>query len=311
MDNKPIDHSMSSGKSWPVVLRLSEFLSQPEREAVLGDLIENGDSPGRAIANVLGLVVRRQTTALLDLRLWLALALIVLPVSCLLSAIAEAAVGEGAVYSWMYLNNWDWTLTRNPGFWLVLRETAMNFGVTCLVLACWSWSAGFLIGRFAKPVLQASRNAFIVLLAASFVGDAPGRFIHFWWSLQGLPSAPSLPDTHAPITANVFYRVFFPWIVLAILVIVPAFSGIRQGNRSLLLEQKVQVLLPAAAIVSVLIMLIQVPGFGLLLGATAREWLWRNRNAMQVLQLLCCWPMFYFIAIAFGRYRRPKAAMTQ
>jgi hypothetical protein len=311
MDNKPLDQSMSSRKSQPVVLWLSEFLSHAEREAVLGDLIENGDSPGRSIANVLGLVVRRQTAVLWDLRLWLAVALIVLPVSYLLSAIAEATAGEGAVYSWMYLNNWDWALTRNPGFWLVLRETAMSFGVTCLVLACWSWSAGFLIGRFANTVLQTSRNAFIVLLAASFVGDAPGRLIHFWWSLYGLPLAPSLPDTHAPLTANVFYRVLFPLMILAILVVVPAFSGMHQGNRSLFLEWKMRASLVAAAVVSVLIMLVQVPGFGLLLGATSREWLWRNRNAVKVLPLLCCWPMFYFIAIAFGRYRRPKAAMMQ
>jgi hypothetical protein len=198
MDNKPLDQSMSSRKSWPVVLWLSEFLSEPEREAVLGDLMENGDSPGRSIANVLGLVVRRQTAVLFDLRLWLAVAFIVLPVSYLLSAIAEATAGEGAVYSWMYLNNWDWALTKNPGFWHILRETAMSFGITCLVLACWSWSAGFLIGRFAKSDLQASQNAFIVLLAALFVGDAPGRLIQFWWSLHGLPLALSLPDTMLP-----------------------------------------------------------------------------------------------------------------
>ena len=79
----------------------------------------------------------------------------------------------------------------------------------------------------------------------------------------------------------------------------------------MLLEWKMQVLLPAAAIVSVLVMLIQVPGFGILIGATAREWLWHHQNSMQALPLLCCWPMLYFIAIAFGRYRRPKAAMTQ
>lgn len=308
MDNKSINQSMSSRKSWPVVLWLSEFLSQPEREAVLGDLTENGDSAGRAIANVLGLVVRRQTAVFWDIRLWFAVAFVVLPASYFLSAIAEGTAGEGAVYSWMYLNNWDWALTSNPGFWHLLRETAMNFGITCLVVACWSWSAGFLIGRFANSVLHASRNIFVVLLAASFVGDAPGRLIHFWWSLQGLPLAPLLPDTHAPITANIFYQVFFPLIVLSILVVVPAFSGIGQGNRSLLLERKMQVFLLAAAIISVLIMLIHVPGFGLLVGATVREWLWHNRNVMPLLPLLSCWPMLYFIAIAFGRYRRRKAA---
>jgi hypothetical protein len=311
MDNEPADHSMSSRKSWPIVLWLSGFLGQAEREAVLGDLTEYGESGVSAIANVLGLVVRRQTAAFLDLRLWLAVAFVILPVSYLLSAIAQTAAGEGAVYSWMYLNNWDWALTRNPGFWYVLRETAMNFGITCLVLACWSWSAGFLIGRFPNAFFQVSRNIFIVLLAASFLGDAPARFLHFWMSLHGLPLRPSLPDTHAPITANVFYRVFFPWIVLAMLVILPVFSGMRQRNRSMLAERKMRVFLVTAATISVLILLIHEPGFGLLLGVRVMQWLGRNRNAMQVLPLLCCWPMFYFIAIGLVRYRRHKAAMAR
>jgi hypothetical protein len=311
MDNEPTNYSMSSRKSWPIVLWLSGFLGQAEREAVLGDLTEYGESGGRAIGNVLGLVVRRKTAVLLDLRLWLAIALVVLPVSYLLSAIAETAAGEGAVCSWMYLNNWDWALTRNPGFWHVLREMAMNFSITCLVLACCSWSAGFLIGRLPNAILQVSQNTFIVLLAASFVVDAPTRFIHFWMFLHGLPFRPSLPDIHAPITANVFYHVFSPWIVLTILVVLPAFSGIRQGNRSLLFERKMRVVLLTAAIVSVLIMLIQVPSSRLLLGAPVRQWLGRNRNAMQVLPLLCCWPMFYFIAIGVGRCGRRKAAITR
>lgn len=310
MDNKPVDQPLISRKSSPVVLWLSGFLSQAEQQAVLGDLIENGDSPESAMANVLGLVIRRETAVLRDFRLWLAIAIVVVPVSYLLSAIAEAATGQGAVYSWMYLNNWDWALTRNPGFWRVLRETAMSFGITCLVLACCSWSAGFLIGRFTKADLQATETAFIVLLAVSFAGDAPGRFFQFLWSLHGLPLAPSLPDTHAPITANVFYRVFFPWVVLASLVIVPAFSGMRRGNRSLLLERKMRVVLVGAAITSVLIMLIQVPGFGLMLGANVREWLWHHQNSMQAMPLLSFWPAVYFIAIAVRRYRRRSAATT-
>lgn len=290
---------------------LSGFLCPAERETVLGDLTESADSGGSAIANVLGLVVRRQTAVLLDLRLWVAVGLIVLPVSYLLSAIAQTTAGEGAVYSWMYLNNWDWALTSNPGFWHLLRETATNFGITCLVLACWSWTAGFLIGRLPNAILGASRKTFVVLLAASWLADAPRRFIQLWMSLHGLPLRPLLPDVHAPLTANIFYRMFFPWIVLAILVVLPAFSGIRQGNRSSLLGRKVRVVLVTAATISLLILLVQVPGFGLLFGEAAREWLWRNKNATQVLPLLCCWPMLYFIAIGFGHYRHRKAATAQ
>src|SRR5215472_12126234 len=267
MDNEPADDSIISRKSSPVVLWLSGFLDQAEREAVLGDLTEYGESGGRAITNVLGLVVRRHMEVLSYRKLWVAIALVVLPVSYSLSAIAQTTAGQGAVYSWMYLNNWDWALTNNPGFWHVLREMATNFAIACIVLACGSWSGGFLIGRLPKAILRASRNIFIVLLAGSQLSDAPDRVLQLWMYFHGLPSRPRLPDVHAPITANVFYHVFFPWIVLAILVISPASSGIRQGNQSLLLDRKMQVVLVTASTASILILLIQVPGFGFLLDA--------------------------------------------
>jgi hypothetical protein len=310
MDDEPADNSMILRKGWPVVIWLSRRLGEAERDAVLGDLTECGENGGRAMVNVLGLIVRRHAAIFWDLRLGVAIAFLILPVSCLLSAIAQTAAGEGAVYSWMYLNNWDWALTRNPGFWYVLRETAMHFGIVCLALACWSWSGGLLIGRLPNAILRASRNAFIVLLAASQLGDAPTRIIQFWMFLHSL-AWPSLPDPNAPVSANVFYRVFFPWIVVVALVILPALLGIRQGNRSALLGRTTRVVLVTAAIISLLILLIQALGSGLLLGAAISEWLWRNRNAMQVLPLLSCWPLLYLAAMGFGRYRRRKAAIAR
>jgi hypothetical protein len=222
VDNARVNPIMT-GKSWLVVLWLSALLEQTEQDAVLGDLAECGDRSGRAIKNVLGLVLRRRVAVLWDMRLWVAFALLVLPVAFFLSVLAQTTAGLGSVYCWMYLNNWDWALTRNPGFWFVLRETALWFTIACLLLVCWSWSAGFLIGRLPNPILRASRNAFIVLLALS----------HF----HGLRLWPPLPDPNAPVTANVFYRMFFPWIVLTALVILPVISGIRQENRSLRLNR--------------------------------------------------------------------------
>jgi hypothetical protein len=304
MDHQSANNAMIPRKSWHVLLWLAAFLEQPEREAVLGDLAECSDTGGKAIANVFGLVVRRRTAILFELRLWVAVAFLILPVSLSLSVITHNRVGEGAVYSWMYLNNWDWALTKYPGYWYVLRETAMQFGIACLLLACWSWSAGFLIGRLPNAIRRASRNAFILALVCSQLGDALARFFQLWMYFHGLSLPPSLPDIHAPVTANVFYRVFFPWIVLAILVVSPALSGMRQGNRSLLLGRSMSVVLVTAATISVLTSLIQTP---LLLGLALGELLWRNRNAMQVLPLLACWPIAYMIAIAFRRYQHRAA----
>jgi hypothetical protein len=85
MGDKPADNSMILRKGWPVVIWLSRRLGEADREAVLGDLTECRESVGRAIVNVLDLVVRRHAAALLDLRLWVAVALLIVPVSYLLS----------------------------------------------------------------------------------------------------------------------------------------------------------------------------------------------------------------------------------
>ena len=58
---------MISPKSWAVALWLSRSLCQADREPVLGDLTESGESGGGAIADILGLVVRRWTTGLFDI----------------------------------------------------------------------------------------------------------------------------------------------------------------------------------------------------------------------------------------------------
>ncbi len=277
---------------------------------MLGDFTERGETNAAAIFDMLGFLARRHTAVLLDLRLWAAVALLILPVSYLLSATAQTTSAEGSVYSWMYLNNWDWALTSNPGFWHVLRETAINFGITCLILACWSWSAGFLIGRLPSAVVRSGRNTFVVLLAAVQLVDAPALLSNLWMSLHGVPLRSSLPDAHAPITANVFYHAVFPWIVLSFLVLLPAFSGIRQGNRVLLLGRKIRLLLVTAASASLVVLLIREPGFGLLLSAQSRNWFWRHRDAMQMLPLLCCWPMLYLVVIGVARYRRRNAALA-
>jgi hypothetical protein len=83
MDSESAD-SMNSRTSWRGVLWLSRFLEQAEREAVVGDLAEYTDGGGGAIFDILGLVLRRRIAVLMDLRLWVAVAFLVLPVSYLL-----------------------------------------------------------------------------------------------------------------------------------------------------------------------------------------------------------------------------------
>ena len=308
MGNESPDKPINPSAGWLLVLVLSSALEHREREAVLGDLAESGDSPDKAFADVLGLVIHRQAPVLLDWRLWVAAAFVLVPLAFLLSFLAQNVAGDGAVYSWMYLNNWDWTLTRYPGFWYVLRETAIEFGVSCLLLACCSWSAGFVMGRLPRAILCASSIGLILLIALSQLTNAPHLFMMFCMRFYGLPGPPPLPDTHAPITAIGFYRVVFPWIFLAGLVLLPVISGMRQARRTSTLDWRLRVVLVIVAAASLLTMLVQLPGFGLLLRAPGREWLWYNRNTLQTLSRMAWWPMLYMIAMGFRRYRRHRPA---
>src|ERR1051326_6465203 len=100
-------NSIMSRKCWILALWLASKLGEAEREAVIGDLTESGESGSGALANVLGLIVRRQTAVLKDSHLWTVLLLVLLPISFALCSVAQGVAGESAVYTWMYANNWD------------------------------------------------------------------------------------------------------------------------------------------------------------------------------------------------------------
>lgn len=72
-----------------IVDLLSRLLEADEREAVRGDLTESGASGGRALRDVVGLVVRRQAALWMDWRPWLALVGVVVPLGLLLSHVSR------------------------------------------------------------------------------------------------------------------------------------------------------------------------------------------------------------------------------
>ena len=293
---------------WRFVHYLSAALQQEEREAVLGDFAESGQNGSEALRDLLGLLARRQVTVWKDGRLWLTLASVVLPLGLLLSVISQTMVGEARVYTWMYANNWDWALTKSAGFWYVLGEVATQVAINSLMLACWSWSTGFLLGCLSTRLLPTTRVTFLLLIGVFQIANAPQRVIHLWMYLYGLPGLTSSIDTNAPVTGIAFYRVIFPYIVLCTLVALPAVWGARQGKVGSKVSPKLRPVLIIAATITILTMLPQIPGFGLLLGSSGRQWLWDNRHAMRMLLFLTCWPMLYLVATGFRRYRQNAAS---
>jgi hypothetical protein len=200
---------------WWLVDRLSRLLEPDEREAVRGDLAESGESGRQALRGVLGLVVRRQAALWKDWRPWLAL--LVVPLGMPLSLVSMRTSDHSAIYIWLYANNWDWAFLRNTGFRHDLAHFSAVVLVSYLTLICWSWTSGFLLGFLSRRAIQVNGTLFcLVLLLADFLGAPPIRYF----------------DNNAAVFALTFYRVMFPLIVQAVLVLLPSLWGMRQGLRS-------------------------------------------------------------------------------
>jgi hypothetical protein len=125
-----------------IVDRLSRLLDPNERDAVVGDLTELKASTFEAVSDLVGLIARRQAALWLEWRPWLALVGGVVPLGWLLSRVAHGWAAHGAIYSWLYFNNWTWGFLSIPGARRDLLQTVADFLGNSFVLAGWSWSAG-------------------------------------------------------------------------------------------------------------------------------------------------------------------------
>jgi len=105
---------------------LANLLATDEREAVLGDLAEAGESGMKAIVGVFGLVVRRQAALWLDWRPWLTLVGFVIPAGLALHLIAR----------------WDVGLFTEEALRKDLPWFARLLTLTFATLACWSFLSG-------------------------------------------------------------------------------------------------------------------------------------------------------------------------
>ncbi|HKR85558.1 MAG TPA: hypothetical protein VJS37_15475 [Terriglobales bacterium] len=309
MGYKSINH-MISRMCWALSLWLSLALEPSEREAAVGDLVESGESGIVALRAVSGLALRRQAAVWEEWRMWLLFATVLLPLSFSLCFVSQAAAHETAVYTWMYANNWDWNLAKNSGFWYVFREAAMRLCLSLLTIASWSWSTGFVMGILRRKILLTSRTLLFLLLALFQLGNLPQRFLLFLMNRFAPPKLPILPDSNAPLTAITVYDLIFPWIILAIFVVLPAILGIADGEKSSSLNLSLRVGLLMGAVLATLTILPQVPGFGLLLGASGREWIWQHQRAARLLSLTIYWPFVYIIGVRVMRYGRDKAVLA-
>jgi hypothetical protein len=281
-------------KSWWWVDALCGMLDPAEHEVVCGDLTESGESGRQAFREVLGLVIRRQAAVWANWQPWLCLVGLVIPLSMVLSVVCRRTTDPTAVYLWMYANNWDWQLLTLRGFWYQLSDTSAIVGITYLTLICWSWSAGFLLGAASRRAVRANSVLLGLMLVFGAVVGAPLYLTYFERYLHLVfPSIGAHPD---PVFALTFYRVFFPLLVQAMLVLLPSLFGMRAGARRAGVRPVVRVLLCTAAITTVVAMVMQSPDLWMFLRIHQRGGAWWGNWQGQVLRSIVYWPLVYLLA---------------
>jgi hypothetical protein len=141
---------------WPLVEFVARPLHRDERDAVLGDSLEAGDTPWQALCGVLGFVLRRQVLLWKNWRPWLAAFGLAVPTSLLLMYVSVSVTCTSERL--LGFDPGPWAPTGHEGILLLLCHI--------FLLLSWSWTSGFAVGSLSPRTLWC--NATLFLLLAQF-----------------------------------------------------------------------------------------------------------------------------------------------
>jgi hypothetical protein len=284
-----MSQSPGSRLAWWSIDIASRLLDSDEREAVCGDLVESGARGSQALADLLGLVARRQAALWLHWAPWLALAGIAVPLGAIFSFVSRYSADLSAIDAFMYLNAWAWSLVReNPGFRDALIATAARDAVNAATLIGWSWTSGFALGMLSRRTLWITATAFVLVVVTATLGT-------------------TTVARESPYNAEVFavplYGAIFPPLLRLLLVLLPAWLGLRRSRRQ-----------PALSWVATIVVAVAIAGLTVWSGYTLGLAVTSTRDLMslrrypiylgvlRLLPLLALWPATYMTVTA-GRAR--------
>jgi hypothetical protein len=270
---------------------LSRSLEPDEREAVLGDFTESGTGVRRALRELCGLIVRRQALVWRSWRPWLALATLVVPIGLTLSLISRYWASGSAIYLWLYFDNWTWGYLDSPGARRDLVSFGAGLGISYLTLAIWSWTAGFVLGSLSRSGMWVNATLFSVILFTGTTGTATMAMAN---------------GNNAAVFSDAFYRLTYPIVVRAVLVVWPALRGMRASRdravlglpRALACAFGVAILTSLAAQSLAGSLTFGWLSAGLPLGPTSGWPLW-------LVPLAMAWPAAFILGTARWRRREP------
>lgn len=200
-------------------------LEPAEREVVCGDLAEAEEFGWLALRQLLSLVVRRRVQSLRLHAVACRSALLTIPAAVLLTLIAMRVADGSAIYLWMWINNSDWAMLQNAGFWNLVLEFAPGLLFSYIALACYSWTCGLLIGWSSRRTCWFSALLLVATVVPIAICGLPGVLGRIF----ALESARDY-NGNAAVFLGVFYRRIFPKALELFFVVFPAWWGMRQSS---------------------------------------------------------------------------------
>jgi hypothetical protein len=204
---------------WSLVEFAARPLNRDEREAVLGDSLEAGDSVWETLFGVLGFVFRQQLLLWRSWRPWLAVFVFGVPSTVLLMYVSVSVTCTFDRLTGLKVG--CWAPTGHEGFVLLLCHI--------FLLITWSWTSGFALGSLSPRTLwlNAALCAFLALYFADhFRIMSVSRFSPFlflvpaiWGVRQGVRTVRLKPGPGCLLAAAITVLMISAWTSNALWVL--------------------------------------------------------------------------------------------
>jgi hypothetical protein len=265
---------------WWLVARIFRMLQPDEREAVQGDFAELGMSGGKALLELMGLVLRRQAEPWKDWQPWLCLFGLVGLVNVWLNRIALSLIFFSA-YQTHFLHIYG-TFVRNG---LTATEEIMVLACQSIAVILSAWAAGFTMGSLSRRTVWINATLFyLVCLSLS-----PVRHVR------------------AAMLGRVDFDIAFIVTLQAVLFLLPSILGLRQGVR----QDKHPLRHPlwwSAAIITMTVLVTWMTGWRQIGWRAWSGGTWPHHLVSWESRLLpyalASWPVGYLIATALTQRRK-------
>jgi hypothetical protein len=219
--------------------KITRTLEPELQDAVVGDVAELNIRDGRAVCELLGLVLRRQALLWKTWRPWLGLIGIVGPVGVFLSHICVGVLGGLFMQVLVY---WEFGVPYSSG--LTEAQEIESFVCGSLAVVCFSWTGGFVLGMLSGGTLYV--NGTLLCLIWFCLCGPLGILISLARLFLNAVHLMPLPHIPGLVPEFVFFAVLHLTLV-TLLFLIPSLKGMQWARRGCKLGIRGTLLLAATA----------------------------------------------------------------